>query len=347
MRFRVFTLLLAFLLGCSDLACPDGDIRVEGVCQAAGLVDPEPRVKAIPLACANNLGLGEDTARFTAIEWELTVDPRAIESGKDFGARFKVFAGFSEFMMTGAQVYLGGAMTRLNVKAAQATVLIRRGAVDAEPQLLRFEPSSASLPWTCRYDELGNAEFGGRDFPVCSPGNDNPDGSNDDCTGLGGEADPANPCGQFKDVDISEDCSVGGVCDRLGKQWPVWPAAVDLCDVHGFCVLGPVEVPLEAELDGFVAEESGHVLFGLDDQNSGWELDLSNGPNHGGWKVEDADYDAPPGPNSVRVRAGETPLALECTMAISSYSVFAEETRDQVPFPAPDHLLISFPIQEP
>ena len=59
------------------------------------------------------------------------------------------------------------------------------------------------------------------------------------------------------------------------------------------------------EDDGFVAAESGHVLFGFDDINTGAALDQTNGPNHGTWDLPNAVYDAELSSNGLRATAGE------------------------------------------
>ncbi|MDH3728608.1 MAG: hypothetical protein OER77_13850, partial [Myxococcales bacterium] len=272
MCFRVFFASLALLLGCSDFECPDGQSRVDGACPPAqtGPSDPDARTKRIPMACTNNLTPPvEGGPNFTMLEWELTVDPGRMPSGERFAVEFKAFAGFNEFILNGAQEFVGGGVSRLKVEQLRATVLIRRGADDPDPVALTLGPSS--LPWTCRYDESGNvdADPSGRLFPSCSPDNTNPDGSNDGCTGLGGETDPNNPCGQFADIPVSYDCTEGGFCDSLGQRWRVWEPALTHCQDNGYCVKGPLEVELVGEDDGFVATDLGYVLFGFDDVNTG------------------------------------------------------------------------------
>lgn len=345
MRFGVLIGSLALLLGCSDFACPDGEPRIDGICPTTdlGLVDPEPITKIIELGCGNNLQTPSGLPGVSLIGWELTVDPGSVPSGGVFGANFKASAVFAEFFLNAAQVNLPGGVSRVNVVRLQATVHVRRGANDPEDVLLTFDPNS--IDWTCRYDGNGNAESAGDDFPTCSKSNDNLDGSNGDCTGLGGAPDPRNPCGQFVDIPISSDC---GVCESLGNPFPGLDAPpLSLCQQNGFCVLGPLRVPLSGMTDGYKAAESGYVLFGWDDVSTGAEIDQTGGANDGTWDLPDAVFDEEPGPNAMRFIVGDTGVALECTMAVSSWSVFGVVSRDNMMSPAPDHVLISFPIQGP
>ena len=351
---------LALLLGCSDLECPEGQPRVDGKCQPAdpGMVDPPAKTKTMLLACKNYLesdddGPGEsddDGSDFSLLPWELTVEPGPILSGSQFGATFSATAHFPEYFLNLAQTEVDGGVSRVNVIELQATVHVRGGATNEagdvpEDVTLKLDPEH---PWTCRYDGNGNAA--GEEFPSCAPENDKPDDSNDDCTGLGGAPDPENPCGRFVPIEVSDDCELDGACDTLGEQWLGVPSAQDLCDKNGFCVLGPLEVPLEGSLPGYVAADSGHVLFGWDDASTGAELDQTSGANDGIWilpEVTEADFDQPAGPNAMRLIVGDQEIALECTMAVSSWSHFGVGSRDEGASPAPDHTLISFPIQDP
>jgi hypothetical protein len=284
------------------------------------------------LACSNNTIVGG----FSLLPWELTVDPGSIVSGQPFGAKFSAEAHFPRFFLSAAQALPGGA-TRANLIAIQATVHVRRGATDPRDVTLTLAPIQRS----CRYDDDGN-EIGPGSFPPCSEENDDPDDdSNSDCIGLGGVPSPENPCGQFVDIQISHDCGRDGICERLGEE------ALRNCLRNGFCVTAPIVLELEGDVDGYVAASAGHVLFGWDDASTGAEIDQTSGPNHGTWFLPEADYYAEPGPNGMRWTVRGEQIALECTMAVSSWGPFGVGSRHGLSSPAPDHTLISFPIQQP
>jgi hypothetical protein len=319
---RLF-LSLMLLFGCSDLGTPSN-----------GGGDPPPTTKTISLACTNNAPVNPGVG-WSLLPWELTVDPRPIVSGEPFAATFAAVAHFPRYFLSAAQTALPGGATRANLSHVQATVHVRRGATNAKDVTLRL----ADVQRSCRYDDSGN-DIGPGSFPPCSAP-DNPDGSNDDCTGLGGGSDPKNPCGQFVDLQISHDCDRGGPCESLGED------ALFECLRNGFCVTAPVVVALEGELDGYVADSSGHVLFGWDDASTGAEILQDSGPDDGTWILPEAEYHTPPGPNGMRWTVRDFEIALECTMAVHGWGPYGVDSRHNLPSPAPDHTLISFPIQQP
>jgi len=332
---RWLVLSFGLLLGCSDLPC------TEGTCGPLDpeIVDPDAKTKAVRLACSNDTVFGG----VSLLYWDLTVNPGPIVSGEAFGAQFEALARFDEYFLSFAQEGVPGGVTRVNLLDLQATVHVRRGATDPEDVTLTFAP----IQGTCRYDGNGKSEFEGGPFPTCSQANDNPDGSNDDCTGLDGVPQPDNPCGQFVDIPISADCAPGGVCDSLGKPFPILPSALSQCETNGFCVTAPAVVALTGQRDGYVAASSGHVLFGWDDTMPWLGLDQTSGPNDGTWIVPPPVFAEPVGPNGMRWIVGDLPIALECTMAVGSLSSFGVQSRNNLTSPAPDHTLISFPIQQP
>jgi len=63
--------------------------------------------------------------------------------------------------------------------------------------------------------------------------------------------------------------------------------------------------------------------------------------------LPEADFENTDAPNGYRLIQGDLEIALECTMAASGATLFGVNSRDDRPSPAPDHMLISFPIQEP
>jgi hypothetical protein len=185
---------------------------------------------------------------------------------------------------------------------------------------------------TCTYDNSGMTGPNAGPFPQCSQENENLDGSNEDCTGLGGVPDPENPCGQFATIPTSKECDPGRVCDSRGKAGPG-----SQCAQYGFCLIGDLEIPLEGAYEGYLAAGSGDVLFGWDDESTGAEIDQSSGPNGGSIILPPAIFDEPTGPNGLRIVVGTAPVAFECTMGVGTARLT----------PTPDTSLISFPIQTP
>ena len=330
LRFALL-LMVSLTLACSDLGsvnCPEGQTRLDGVCApdpsaggtgGAPSVDLPPTTKTITVGCTNNI-----TSQVATLGWELTVDPGPIVGGEPFAADLRGVAVFDEVFLDAALAVVP--FTRVNLLQLQGTVHVREGVTsEVRDAVLTSEP----IPTTCTYDENGNAGIEAGTFRACSPEANNPDGSNDGCTGLDGMPLPENPCGQFVTIPTSIDCAPGGECDDLGKL-------ASQCEVNSFCVVGPVEVILQGSLEGYRAAESGNVLFGWDDQSTGAVVDQTGGPNDGRWILPNAVFDDPVGPNGIRVVVAVLSVAIECTMGVGV----------DVLSPAPDPALISFPIQQ-
>jgi hypothetical protein len=321
----IVSLHWGLLTGCSDLdSTPDASTGGTG---GAGIMDPAPTTKSITLGCTNNL-----SPDVSVLRWDLTVDPGPIVGGQPFGAVFSGVAVFDELLLDAAQGQMLGGYKRSNVLGTRATVHVRSGvAPDAMDVVLTNEP----IQRTCTYDNLGRTGPDAGPFPSCSEANDNPDGSNADCTGLGSVPDPENVCGQFITIPTSNDCAPGGLCESKNKT-----GAGSQCALNGFCVSGPLEAALEAahEAYGYLAADSGAVLFGWDDESTGAEIDQSGGPNRGKWILPPTVLDEP-GPNSFRgTLGGNIPAALDCTMGDGTPTALRRTE---------DSELIAFPIQTP
>lgn len=325
-RFFFFAPLTFALAGaCATFDGSPGDDAGTGGCES---IDSE-KTKSIRLACTSDVGPG-----VSGFPWELTVDPGPILSGEEFGASFSGVAEFRELWLDNAQSWQlpPNGFQRIEFVQLQATVHVRVGATGGDVVL-----TAASLPRTCTYDDDGNTGVEGSSFPPCSEENDNPDGSNDDCTGLGGVPRPENRCAQFVSIPFSEDCSPGGACDTLDGGFGLKTVQ---CVTNGFCVTGPLRVPLDGNMEGYRAATSGSVLFGWDDQNTGAVLDET-----GAWVLPDAVFEEPTGPNGFRALFEGVPVAHECTMAeIEDVTIGGELIRRQVPTLEPS--LIAFPICE-
>ena len=315
---------LGWLMGCSDVSStPDSGTGGTG---GSGISDPTPADKPLTLGCTNSL-----TSDLYFVTWWLTVDPGPILGGQAFGAVFSGLVVIDEFLLDQASGALPGGIKRNTLLDLQATVHVRSGvAPGAMDVVLTNEP----IARTCAYDIHGDSgpDAAGPFLP-CSQADDNPDGSNEGCTGLGGAPDPANLCGQFVTVPTSNDCDPGGFCDNRGKTGPG-----SQCALNGFCVSGPWEVALEAAYEGYLAADSGTVLIGWDDASTGAVLDQSGGPGRGRWILPPSLFEEPTS-NSFRVGIGGIiPAALDCTMGEGSAALLR---------PTRDTELIAFLIETP
>jgi len=338
----LMSLMSALLASCSDLGASTGGTggiggtaETGGAGGSTGIVDPGPKTRTLALGCADSTST---LIRF--ISWELTVDPGPIVAGEAFGVTLRSRAVFNETFLDLAQPAVPGGFKRIELLELNATVHVRAGATG--PDVLLF---SSPIPTTCTYDDGGNTDPDVESFPTCSQTNDNPDGSNEDCTGLGGTPSPENPCGQFGAIPTSSDCAPEGECDTLDGGFGV---KNDQCEANRFCVTGSLEVPLEGSVEapqGYTAAGSGSVFFGWDDESTGAELDHSGGDNDGTWILPPAVFEEETGPNGYRVRVAGLPFAVECTMGVNSRGSAGIGSRDALSSPTPDSKLIWFPIQ--
>jgi len=286
----------------------------------AGPIDPEPQTKTLDVACETSFA-GEGPVTFG---WELTLDPTTIVGGEDFAADVEGKAMFDEANLNVAQTLVEGGFKDAMLVGLQATVHVRNGATGDDVVL-----TPGPIPYLCAVDKA-----------PCDPENDLPGTpgirGNTDCEPQGA----INPCGRFIELTTNDNCDPGGPCDESGNTGDGSP-----CELNGFCVSGPVTVPLEQDLEAYQADAFGNVLFGFDDQNT--EVLQEGGCNDGTWIIPDPSFDDPLGPNGARLILGGIPVALECVMGVISRGPFGVDSCDPLASPTPDSLLISFPIQVP
>ncbi len=302
---------------------PFGTACSEGACNGAGdcLADPQPFcipsepscTKLITLGCTNNV-----TMDVSILSYELTVTTDPLVAGANVPVTYSGTARFLEYYLDVVQTVPGGSLSGALVDA-QATVHVRSGATASDVTL-----TAPTLPATCNILQTS-----------CDPANDLPSvpGSraNTDCVPTG----TFNPCQQVVSYPISTDCAPGGTCELLGKS--------QQCYNNGFCITGPLEIPLEAAATTIVPDASGEVLFGWDDQSTGATLNPD-----GTWSLPPSVFTVPPGPNGIRVNSDGLSVALYCTMAVDSGGPLGPVP--PVPgqsSPTPDSELINFPIQAP
>jgi len=326
--------MVAFDGGCAQTGvCPEGETLVNGVCVGP---PPVPPPKAIDVYCKFSNDPRGDGGLVPDLPWELEVElEEPIVAGERFGARFRGDATFSAAVLNQGEVLLGG-FKRVVVQELQATVHVRKGATATGPDpILTLAP----IDRTCTYDDDGNTGPEAGPFPMCSQTNDRLDGSNDDCTGLGGMPRPENRCLPFVVLVTSDDCTPGGVCDEGSGIEPDTP-----CAVNGFCVTEAATLVLEESVSqGYMADRSGSVLFGWDDQS----VDIrEDGPNEGTQILPVPVLTDPVGPMGIRILIRGFPFVWGCTMGVLSTGECGVNSRDILSSPTPDAKLISFPIQQ-
>jgi hypothetical protein len=244
------------------------------------------------------------------------------------------------FQINTALTLVPGGFQQAALVEGQATVHVRRGTSGSDDVTLKFAPIATG----CTYDRNGDAGPAAGpdpDFPPCSQDNDNDDGSNDDCTGIGGVPNPLDQCLPFVTSARSDDCDPGGACDAVDATGPG-----STCELNGFCGTEDLVIQLEATTGAYIADSSGSILFGWDDQSTGATIQ-EGGPNDGTWVLPPLGFNQPVGPNGLRfLLDGDAakPFAIECTMGAFYLDPDAVPSADPVSSPMPDHRLISFPI---
>ena len=113
------------------------------------------------------------------------------------------------------------------------------------------------------------------------------------------------------------------------------------CTANGFCITGPLEIPLASANTTITPDPSGEVLFGWDDQSTGASLNPD-----GTWNLPPADFADPVGPNGMKMNASGLAVALRCTMGVDSGGPLGTQPpiSDQSS-PTPDSALINFAIE--
>jgi hypothetical protein len=283
-----------------------------GTCLTA--IDPDPQSAILSMGCTNNV-----TADVSILPFTLEVDPSAVIGDAIVPVVFDGIAEFSEVFLDAAQGAVPGGVTAADLVNLAATTLIRTGGTGGSVVL-----TNAPIPATCL---IG--------VTACNPANDGASvpgqQPNTDCVPTG----TFNPCQQIVTLPTSSDCSSGGTCDLVGKG-----PGTSQCDVNGFCVTGGLPLPLDAQSSNFMADASGVVTFGWDDQNTGaTPLNMD-----GTYALPGAVFTQPATPNEIKVNAGGLSVALRCTMAVDSGGPDGVGVPDQAS-PTPSDLLVTFDIQ--
>lgn len=339
--------IVALSSACAEIgACPPAHTLVDGRCTPPLDPCPDQITKTVRVACVVDPALdalSPGTEREPlSLPWELTVRPGPIISGKQIAVTFDGRVHLPASNINDYQRLTPDGFRRFALTNLEARVTVRKGA-EGDDVVLEVSP----IPRTCSYDEDGNkGPDAGPEFPSCSQESDNEDGSNDECTGLGGAPDPGNPCLAFIQLQ-TDDCTAGGECAKLGQAG----RAGSPCDMHGFCVTHDLVIELEMYSAVYIADQSGSVLFGWADQ--GVDL-LEEGPNRGAYALEAVrrGFEEPIVMSGLDVvvdtgQGGGQPVAFECVMGVFSRGPDGVPTIDPLVSPSPDGVLISCPIQEP
>jgi len=212
----------------------------------------------VTLGCTNSVS--ED---ISILEWILSVEPEgAVEPGEEFTAEVGGVAFFGESFLDGALDIITD-LKRVALLELAGTVQVRSGGTGDAVVL-----GPGDIPFTC-------ALPGGDGEAVsCDPANDIDPGQpllgNTECIPSGA----INPCLQYFDLPISDDCSDGGVCDMLGKnEGEDAGSPGDQCARSGFCITDPLPLPLGSETGTYTAaNDASEMIFGWDDENTGAEV---------------------------------------------------------------------------
>lgn len=277
-----------------------------------------------PVSCNNILAMGctsNVTSDISILPFELFVNPDPILTGAVTPVVLDGVAEFAETFLDAAQGAVPGGVTQADLINLAATTLIRTGGTGGSVIL-----TNAPIPATCLIGATAcNPANDGASIPGLQP--------NTDCVPVG----TFNPCQQIVTLPTSSDCSVGGVCDLLGKG-----PGTSQCDVNGFCATGGLQLPLVAQATTFTAAAAGVVTYGYDDVNTGATPLNPDGT----YNLVLGAFTDPPTPNEIKVNAGGLSVALRCTMAVDSGGPDGVGVPDQSS-PTPTANLSTFNIQVP
>jgi hypothetical protein len=299
--------LLALAWGCAEVGPSDG-----------GTGGSEP--PSLSVACTNNV---EPTIGI--LDWQLTVTPSSpVQSGRPFDVIFGGVGVFDEGLLDTGMGVLPHGVREINLVDFKATVHVRSGATGDDVVL-----GPEAIPYKCK--------SGSR--TACDPANDviddppRPRGlrGNTDCEPVA----PINPCGRFIFAPTSTDCATGGECASLGKS--------NQCVLHGFCITGDLDVPLQETSAQFTAGSELEALFGWDDESTGATIQEGGG-NDGTWILLPAVYNDPTGPIGLRLTVEGILVAFECTMGVDSQGPLGVDSLDALSSRTPNSELIAIPI---
>lgn len=212
-----------------------------GECQAGTCQPTAPvwttKTTTLELECTAT----EPVRQLGLLPFELTVATTPIVGGeapRAFTAELSGVVQYPEALLDDLQFVRPGGSTTATIGLLNTVASLRSGAPTDEIALA-LDTSQLEVSQE-RYCNL----------PVNQPCVVDTDCLGGDCQG---------PVDAFT-IPTSADCSPGGTCDTLGKV-----GAGSQCEANGFCVTGPLPLPVGVETRTYVPDSEGAVVFGWKD----------------------------------------------------------------------------------
>jgi len=190
------------------------------------------------------------------------------------------------------------------------------------------------VPYECWISDTG---AGAQE--ACDPANNQPsvpgNVGNTDCAVVAS----INPCLRIIEIPTSDDCSVGGVCDNLGKK-------ASQCDVNGFCVTGGLPIPLDPQTGSYTAGDgTADALFGWFDDPADDSPAVATPAidGDGTYNMVKPPYTGVAGVVGLAVYAGLS-VQVECVMAVDSGGDDGVGVPDDAS-PSPDSAMLAIPVE--
>jgi hypothetical protein len=265
------------------------------------------------LGCANSSPIGAQSI-LTAV-LSIAAAPAA---GQEFDAVVSGTATFPESFLDAAQPLVAGGLSEAKLTDLAYIMQVRSGATPSG--------AASNVALSADASQLTPGEVRLCNFPTDQECTDN-----SECAG-----GVCNEAVIIVAVPTSDDCATGGVCDGLGKA----DGASSQCGLNGFCVTGPLDVPLLPVTASFTADASGDVLFGWADAG------LSNSTFDEGTQQFTIPKPSALDPieQGLKVDAGLV-VAIECVMGTDLGPEPGNEDNDLVGL-TPDEALLAIPITE-
>ncbi len=300
---------LMLAVGCSD----DGTTTTGtgGTAGSGGMAGGEES-QVLSLGCANSSPIGAQSI-LSAV---LTVAAAPV-GGQEFDAVVSGTATFPESFLDAAQPLVMGGLSQAKLTDLAYIMQVRSGATPsgaASNVALAADPSQLT-PGAVR---------------LCNYPTDQVCAADGECSG-----GVCNEAIILVDVPTSDDCAAGGLCEGLNKT-----GDGSQCALNGFCVTGPLDVPLLPVTASFTADASGDVLFGWAD------VGLSNSTFDPGTQQFTIPKPSALNPieQGLKVDAGLV-VGIECVMGVDDGEDPLDAANTLVGL-TPDEDLIAIPITE-
>ena len=257
-----------------------------GQCASGTCVTPfNFGLTSVPIdMCCNNNALPQQSI----IPIQLDVDPGSAVPGGAFTADLTGLLVFPETFLDVAQTVVVGGVQQADLIAAQATVEVRgTGVTGGQVTVPAILP-----PGTCVVDPLASCTVDA------------------DCIPNGS----FNPCQNLVTVPTSSSASTCASLDPPGCTVGVDCTKTDTFNLNGFCVTGPLPIPLQSVVGNYTAGPSGDTML------FGWaQTGVPDATVVGGVVTIGAPvFTNPVGPNGVKVNASGLSVAIECIQAIET-----------------------------